>query len=110
MIYDLIDGLTKVVDVMITNPSQFTFIAVTSLVFNIATTLWIKQYYKNKICKYATTIVALYDTERVAIELLKENEVAHGNKSTVRSIAYEQGGYSAKIYRSEALKYAKKGD
>ncbi|EGR5855890.1 hypothetical protein B9J93_00890 [Vibrio sp. V17_P4S1T151] len=110
MLYDLIDGLTKVVDVMITNPKQFTFIAVTGLVLNVATALWIKQRYKNKISKYATTIVALYDTEKVAIELLKENEVEQGNKSTVRSLAYEQGGYSTKVYRSEALKYAKKDD
>ncbi|MBC5852141.1 hypothetical protein [Vibrio metschnikovii] len=108
MLYDLIDGLTKVVDVMITNPKQFTFIAVTGLVLNVTTALWIKQRYKSKISKYATTIVALYDTEKVAIELLKENEVEQGNKSTVRSLAYEQGGYSTKVYRSEALKYAKK--
>lgn len=47
MLYDLIDGLTKVVDVMITNPKQFTFIAVTGLVLNVATAFWIKQRYKN---------------------------------------------------------------
>ncbi|MCX8796135.1 hypothetical protein [Vibrio parahaemolyticus] len=108
MLYDLIDGLTKVVDVMITNPKQFTFIAVTGLVLNAATAIWIKQRYKKKISKYATTIVALYDAEKVAIELLKENKVEQGNKATVRSLAYEQSGYSTKVYRSEAIRYAQK--
>lgn len=108
MIYDVIDGLTKVVDVMITNPQQFTFIAVTAVVLNVASIMLVRKKYSNKLSKYATTIVALYDTEKVALDLLKENEVDQGKKSVIRSLAYENGGYSTKVYRSEVIKYAQK--
>ncbi|EJE4208618.1 MULTISPECIES: hypothetical protein [Vibrio harveyi group] len=108
MLYDLIDGLTKVVEAIIANPSQFVFIAVTALVMVASATLLIRRHYITKIQDLSTTVAALYDIEKVATELLKENNVQEGSKKILRSLAFERGGYSTKVYRSQVLKHAQK--
>ncbi len=108
MFLDSIEVITKIVNELIANPKQFTFIAVTALSLNAFIVLIGYKRHKRALSKYATTIVALYDSEKAALELLKENDVEQGNKKTVRSLAYESGGYSTKVYRSEAIRYAKK--
>ncbi|MFS1428769.1 hypothetical protein LMH73_016900 [Vibrio splendidus] len=110
MIFSIIDNVSKIVDVMVQNPQQFTFIVITAIVSNVVVLLAARKHYAKKIGKYATTIVALYDSEKVALELLKENEVERGNKNTLRSLAFETGGYSTQVYRSQVIKYAKKSE
>lgn len=108
MLYDLIEGLTKVVEAIIANPSQFVFIMVTAIVMVVSAAFMIRLSYIKKIQELSTTVAALYDVEKVAIELLKESNVQAGSKKILRALAFERGGYSTKLYRSQVLKHAQK--
>lgn len=108
MFFDMIEALKKVLDVIIENPSQFTFILAMAVCVIALCSYLIHRRYKKIIADLATTVVALYDSESTAIELLKEHNASIKTKNILRSLAFQKGGYSTKKYRSQAMKYAKK--
>lgn len=101
--YDLIEFITKTIELMFKNPIQFATIAVfCGAIFSFAY-YRLNLAYKKKIADLSETVVGLYDVEAVSLELLKEADSNIG-KSMIRKFAYAKSGKALKVYKSQAAK------
>lgn len=107
MFLDFIESLSKVIESIVENPKESAFIIACAVVSNVVVATVVRLVYTRRIKALATTAVALYDIESVALELLKESDTKV-TKTALRAFAFEKAGYSTQKFRSEAVKYAEK--
>lgn len=105
--YDIIEFAIKTIELLLKNPVEFSSMIVIS-VSCFALAYWrLHRRYKKRIANLSETVVALYDSEAVALELLKESDTGV-SKQLLRKLAFNKSQMSTKVYRYKALNYLKK--